>query len=511
MAIVLDMGDRWQSPWLTGVFALATALSAVTGMTRFTFVTLLAAATGYYLLFRFPDVANHVNVIICLNVALILAITYSFVRHPDTGPDDDFDAVAPLLRIALMMVYFVAGFDKLNRDYLDPEVSCGAWMFDGIIAALRTSVLGVPAVGIVAAVGLIAGYRLTRRSRFGGPGSRAFNTRVLVIGVVVLGAAVAVPLTARLAVPEALLSTIGMVAALAVLGWELIGSLLLAVPRLQAPILAFSLTMHATLALVGFADFGALALALLFCFVPVDYQRALITQGDVRVGGFVVHRIHFYVAIGVAVTVVTGMLVHHIPDSYVIAGLLFNLAVLIVVWPILAIACSPSPRPAWRGVHILDRRMPAFLYLFPVALVFLGMTPYLGLRTAGNFSMFSNLRTEGETSNHLLLGGNPLKIWSYQEDVVWIVDIDDRYGAPIHHYDESPRGDALPVVEFRKWIYQWTRAGYQVPLTFRHRGRLYSTKDIVTDPQWRAASRTPEMVLLDFRIIQAGDPNQCRW
>lgn len=160
---------------------------------------------------------------------------------------------------------------------------------------------------------------------------------------------------------------------------------------------------------------------------------------------------------------------------------------------------------------IFNRRMPTFLYVFPILILLFGMTPYLGLRTAGNFSMFSNLRTEGKTSNHLLLGSNPLKFWGYQEDVVHIIDIDDRYGDVIHHYDESPKGYELPVIEFRKWIYRWSEAGVKVPLTFTYRGRTHSTKDIMDDPVWRLDGRTWDMVLMDFRVIAPGEPNYRRW
>lgn len=155
--------------------------------------------------------------------------------------------------------------------------------------------------------------------------------------------------------------------------------------------------------------------------------------------------------------------------------------------------------------------MPALLYVFPILLIFIGLTPYLGLRTAGNFSMFSNLRTEGESSNHLLLGSNPLKVWGYQEDVVWILDIDDRYGDVIYHYDGSPRGYALPVVEFRKWIHAWDQAGYTVPMTYAYDGYRHTTADIVTDPAWRTEDLTPQLYLMDFRYIQPGQPNYCRW
>jgi hypothetical protein len=124
--------------------------------------------------------------------------------------------------------------------------------------------------------------------------------------------------------------------------------------------------------------------------------------------------------------------------------------------------------------------------------------------------MFSNLRTEGPVSNHFLLSGNPLKVWSYQEDVVRFIDIDDRR-AKIGYQYQQLRGRQLPVVEFRKLIYAWTRAGSRIPMRFEYRGRLYATEDIVNDPVWRTESRDWKMVLMDFRVIQAHGPNRCRW
>lgn len=72
---------------------------------------------------------------------------------------------------------------------------------------------------------------------------------------------------------------------------------------------------------------------------------------------------------------------------------------------------------------MLSASMPKFMAVFLIGLCCFGLMPYLGLRTAGTFSMFSNLRTEGPRSNHLLLATNPLKRWGYQEDVVWILNL----------------------------------------------------------------------------------------
>jgi hypothetical protein len=314
-----------------------------------------------------------------------------------------------------------------------------------------------------------------------------------------------------LASPASLIS-IGATAGMIILVWEIIGSLLLAVPRCQVVMVPFSLAMHAILAVIGFVDFATLAFPLLFTFIPANYYQVLNKNANLRLSRLRVDRAHAYLAINVIGGAYTGIYTHIAPlfNKFFVTGMLFNLAALVFIWPILYTLFSPSP-PEWGGVPVLNRDMPKFLYLFPVLLVLYALTPYFGLRTAGNFTMYSNLRTEGSTSNHLLLGSNPIKFWEYQEDVVRIIEIDDDAGEAIHHYDRFRSGLLLPVVEFRKWIYRWTQAGAEVPLEFEYRGKIYSTKDIVNDPEWRTDERTWEMVLMDFRGVQPSGPKECSW
>lgn len=506
IAIAMELGEQWIDPWFTGAFLLSAGAAVLTGMTRLKFLAVLVISTIYFLAFRFPDVANHVNLLLCLNLAMILVLTHSVIRRRD-APDHDYAAMAPVLRIGLILVYVIAGFDKLNTDFFNPVASCAAGMLRSIVAAMQTTILGVPLVVPIAITLAYLGSRLIRRGRFGSAGNRAFTVSVTLVALAGL-AAVLLVLLGGDASSGGLLPVVGLIAAVSVIGWELGGGLLLTMPRLQAGILAFSLTMHAALALIGFADFGALAVALLFSFVPAN-QFAVLTAGR----GAAAPRVLGYAGVCFGIALVCGWSthVHRIPELTLITGLAFDAAVLIAIWPLLAALFSSERGPRWEGVQILDRRTPALLYVFPILLVFIGMTPYLGLRTAGNFSMFSNLRTEGESSNHRLLGSNPIKVWGYQEDVVWIVDIDDRVGDVIYHFDDSPRGYALPVVEFRKWIHAWDQAGYRVPMTYGYDGRQYTTEDIVTDPVWRTENLSPQTYLMDFRYIQPGEPNYCRW
>lgn len=489
-ALFLELGERWTYPLFTLVTLLLAALFVSTGITRITFLIFLGVTTSHFLLVQFPDVANHVNVAIYCNLLMMLGIGYSLVRIREYPSDDDcFELLRPLLQISLILVYALAGFHKLNADFFDPAVSCVGDMLGGLIRMARSGPLGIPTGLVVALAILVAAYLLLSSSPL-----RRYLPILAGVGAAGIGVLVVlfVLKPVRGIPPEAAALPV-LAMAVVVIVWELVGGPLLAIPRLQAPVLAFSWTMHATLALIGFVDFGALALALLFTFVPEPHREALSGR-----------RAHVYFAINVVAGIISGL------GRRVTAGLLFNLAALVFIWPLLTAAVAPPPRPAWPGVPLRSRMTPKWMFVLPVLLLLHGLTSYAGLRTAGNFSMFSNLRTEGPLSNHFLLGANPLKLWGYQEDVVRFISIDDRR-ARIGYQYQPLEGNRLPVVEFRKLIYRWTRAGKTIPITFEYRGRIHSTEDIVNDPAWRTDSRNWEMRLMDFRVVQPDGPNSCRW
>jgi hypothetical protein len=307
--------------------------------------------------------------------------------------------------------------------------------------------------------------------------------------------------------PLAVLAT-----AIMVVVWELGGSVLLFFPRWQAPIFFLSMFMHLVLAPIGFVDFGSLAFALWLTFIPKNYYSKLDINVNLSFINISINRSLIYVVLNVLGGIISGIYYLAYPNFNIkaIAGIIFIISVLIVIYPSLkTIVTHPY---SWRGVPVLNRKMPRFMYIFVVLLFLFAMTPYLGLRTAGNFSMFSNLRTEVEVSNHLLLGSNPLKIWNYQEDVVKFIEIDDEK-AKIGHKYRPLKGNYLPVVEFKKLIHKWTKAEYQVPLVFEYGDRIYATTDIINDPVWRTPKRNWEMMLMDFRVIQPdnGEPNYCQW
>lgn len=101
--------------------------------------------------------------------------------------------------------------------------------------------------------------------------------------------------------------------------------------------------------------------------------------------------------------------------SLLIVWLTFTTYAAVVLIAVLPVAELTEPlarlRPTWAMI-------PAAAFL-----AFTVLNPYLGLRTTGAFTMFSNLRTEGGGSNHLIVGGWHLA--SFQNELFTIVDSND--------------------------------------------------------------------------------------
>jgi hypothetical protein len=499
MALFLEPAEQWRHPAFTTLLLVLGAVLLAVGVTRRTVAVFLVIATAHALLVDFPDVPNHVNIEIYCSLFLLIAIGYSLARRRQFPTDDDcFELVRPVLQVSMILVYAVAGFDKLNADFLNPEVSCVRAMVGDLARLVHGRTLGVPTALVpFAGLGLVAvGLLSTGVARR--PASPA--VRVLAFGLILLPALVLLRLAPALPGSTFVIMTMAGVVIL----WELVGGLLLAVPRFQGPLLAYSWSMHATLSLIGFVHFGALAFALLFTFVPTRYLDLMTSRLRLPILGRAVPRAHAYFALCVLSGLCSGL-------HQRLAGVaLFNLAALVILWPVLVSLAAQAPRPAWPGVSLRNRLTPGWMFVFPLFLLLHGLTSYLGLRTAGNFSMFSNLRTEGARSNHLLLGGNPLKLWGYQEDVVRFISVDDSVATIRDNY-QPLQGNQVPVIELKKLIYGWTRAGKTVPMTFEYRGQVYTTQDIVHDPRWRTGARDWRMRLMDFRVIQTEGPNRCRW
>lgn len=516
-AFLLEMVEHWTYPGFT-LFFLVLSTLLLLRITRHSLFWIALASTLYFAIFRFPDVANHVNLILFTNVAIILATLYSWLPSSQVRDDDSFyDLLQPLMRLSIIATFSIAGFHKLNADFLDPAVSCITGFSRTIWQTFRGEFLGlgIPtgfAVGAVLAAAVVALAR-QRRHDFALPhvDRHAILAPLVAIATLALVLLVAVTGTEPMTSPR---NAVLFLITVFVLSWQLVEGPLLMVPRFQWVALCLSLLVHAQLAMIRIIDFQAIAVALLATFVPAEVWAAWLRKATVGFGGLRLHGIQLY--FGINILLGGGlMLVHNyggapLTEPHALTGLLFNVSVLILIWPIVSDLFSRNREWRWKGTPIFHPGTPKALYIVPLAVALFGMTSHFGLRSAGNFSMFSNLRTEGETSNHLLFGSNPLKFAGYQEDLVMIHEIDDGH-ARIGHQYRAMEGRALPMVEFRKLLLLWGEAERAVPVTIEYKGQVIRSENIAAEPGWRVDGYDWEMRLLDFRQVQPEGPNTCRW
>ena len=402
-SFLLEMTESWKHPGFAAVFVILISFFVFTPKKLFKLFIFLVSSTAYILVFRFPEVANHVNFIVFLNIGLILGILYSCWRR-EAVAEKYWKIMLPFLRIALILVYFFAGFHKLNQDFFNPNLSCaGGFLATGYNSMLGSTVLGVPSILILFGSISFLLYRL-----WGNP-LQAFSRQIqifILFGLTFCAITVATQITAiQELFPSTLKASIILSLAVMVVAWEMIGGLLLLIPKFQGIILLFSWIMHMSFAPIGFVDFGALAFALLFTFIPPNYIELLEKHPDLQLGQFRIHRVYGYFSIILFMSFLKG--IHYklgidLGDIKFLSGLLLNAAAIFFMWPILKMLCSRDRLP-WLGVPIWTRQTPKFIGILVLVIILFGMTPYVGLRTAGNFSMFSNLKTEGKNSNHLLL------------------------------------------------------------------------------------------------------------
>ncbi len=251
--------------------------------------------------------------------------------------------------------------------------------------------------------------------------------------------------------------------------------------------------LHFILAPLGFTDFSSLAMALAWCFVDVEKIK---TKNIEK---------HFTHLIGFCLffEIILGFERYSLRDEthVILEGFLFITA----YTPFLILHL-------WKKIEVRNLELPKNKYgiSFITILFLFGFSNYLGLRTAGNFSMFSNLRTEGESSNHILLNTNPVKIYTFQEDVVEILKI-DRQGRNI--YKRMPRqGQKIPRVEFSRILDTYRTWGNRnIAMTVIYNDKIRTTEKAGFDSNFDLDSPWIYKKLLKFRAIEHGDQQLCQW
>ncbi len=435
--------DDWAIPSI----GLAVTVAAVWLMLRPTSVLRLYVLVGTHIVSSVADlplVVNHWLLLLLAEVGLVVVLVPALVRR-DPWPWQAgalYDRIAPYLRVQVVLVYLLAAFAKINTDFFDAELSCGPSLLGDVLTRgpldLRGDWQAWPAVVSAIAIELILPIALVCR-----------RTRVVAV----------------------------------------VGGVL----------------FHLVLAVAGHVPFSGFAMAFYALFAPDD----LLGRADLLLAGrpALARALHGVgsaarTAAGQAAAVAGVLAVAVAVDVLDQQPLLMRLALVLFVGYALGLllaflACVRAGSPVVHRRGTL-RLASALWVVGPALVVANAASPYLGLKTQSTFTMYSNLQTEGDRWNHLVLP-EAVQVFGLQDELVTILASSDPA------MQEAAESD-------RRWVVSglraWAARHPDASLSYAVGDRRYDIPRVGDDPRLRAS--LIERKAAHFRDVPPQAGNFCR-
>jgi hypothetical protein len=412
------------------------ALVVLAGVQLVTFGWHLPFETNHWWLLTFGDVA-----------ILLSALPFALKKR-SLDEAAWFDSFAPTLRLHLLILYGFVTLAKLNDGFLNPALSCSTTMYNWLVGKLpllpKAETAGPLAIyGTLAIEGALIALLAIRRTR---PITLLFGTLFhIVLGVngFYNFSASLLPLYALYLPPEL---------------WERMVGLVRAEPRLAALVERVrSLVTHPRAVPVVLGGALAVMVAIELGISDMDLRRRASRLGFLAV----------WFCVTTAVTALLAL------------ALLRTRA-----------AGAPPLRFAPAG---------PLLWATPVLIVFNGLCPYLGLKTESSFAMFSNMQTEAELWNHVLMPRS-MRVFHFQDDLVSIVSSD-------HPELAAAARDGTRFV----WhgFQGFALANPDAVAVFDYKGVRHAPARLGDDPDIRKEPSFLRRKLLWFRDVPRPEHNDC--
>jgi hypothetical protein len=402
-------------------------------------VAILGLITAW---FEAPRLGNHWLLTGFVDVAILLSLAVArrggkFDRQAFVG------SVLPTARWCLIVFYSFAAFAKLNSAFFNPDVSCGAFFFDETARGY-----GLPTPIAVGAGGL---------------------ERLIPFGAAMT----------ELAIPVLLIGQ-----------------------RTRVLGVLVGLFFHSFIALDRihlFVDFSAVLAALFLLFMPHEFAESALRflEGKGKRLFALTFGLGLLVA-GAQLTYSNNLMMFIFLAGRMVVWYVFDLTIVIgtVVWLIRhRKSYPPLERP-----FALPRN--ARLLMAPLILVVLlnGFFPYLELRTAYAYTMYSNLTIVDGESNHLLVRRS-LPVGKRQHDLVRIVSSSDP---GLARYADSAY--ELPWDTFRTYM----AAHPEAAVTYERSGERFVLQRAADDPDLVDAPSVLVQKAIPLRAIDTREPPRCQ-
>jgi hypothetical protein len=364
---------------------------------------ILAAVAACSTALKLPLITNHGLIMLLLNLALLAQ--WSFMRLRRQDYESLYQHTVPLLRLMFAMAYGAAAIAKINSDFLNPATSCANSLFAKSLSVLPSSMAQT-----------IADL------------SAPFMPWYIMIAELSIPILLLVPKTRNFAV-------------------------------VGASVFHFGITASPPVSGAGFT-FMLVCLLSIFLSDPVRAEiHARLERHFRRVPR----------PWGITIVVIACALFILLPldrtsnPFRTIRRIPVNLTVLLLIFEYCRAIWIRRIAGKTRSPLLSTRNVVGALF---VGLVLLNAaSPYLGGKTLVSFTMYSNLQTERDRHNHLLIPR--IGLWSGQDDVVRIVE------SPIPRFQSwAGVGAWIPIHEVRRRV----RPFQDFPLSYTDGNVVYSAE-----------------------------------
>lgn len=430
-------------------WAIVACSAAVVLFPRKTFwLVALAGVTVALYALRLPVASNNKTITTVFDLAMLVSAgTLAWQARRAGGSAIDrvqlYEQIRITARLLLAVMYFYGIFHKINTDFLDPTVSCAVGLYRPLAAPFGLE-------------DNLVGRYLAIWSTF-----------------VIEGIAIVALFWRR---------------------WFAVGLTIALVFHYIIPISAYSWYM----------DFSSLVFALYMLSMPREASAEIYAIVYSRV----VHPLRHLggragiavpaIVLGAAAAVVVLLLSLAHPGR---PSLMLLHSLFVLIWAVVGgLAMTVMIYVAMRhlpfgGAKVV--RQPRWLWIIPGLFFLSCLSPYVGLKTESSINMFSNLHTEGGTTNHLVFAPPPY-LFGYQKDIVRVLD---SSSPSLRKTAAAGRHNVRFAVEefLRRHPDQW--------VTFEAGGKVY--------PRVTAASLTSpapsfvERKLLIFKQVDMNRPKVC--
>ena len=408
-----------------------------------------------------PFIPNHFILVVAVMLTLLFGLLFYWKKELESEERIGywFNKVMPFIRLQLLLVYFFAVLHKLNYDFFIPSVSCGSELYLSI--AERYFFIPFP--------------------------QGEWILWVTIIGTLIL---------------EVIIPVFLVFPATRILGLVIGG------------IFHLLLAIHPN---INILSFTSEVFAIYVLFLSPDLLKSLWKRGVYLLN---LRSLKQFPLIGSGLFLLIGLVYIFLFGSFfpeaegdfasldrrrhhvsVFMHLLIWYPIYIFLFINFFLTAKGNLVPASSGYGSLKKSL---LFIFPLLIIFNGMTPYLGLKTALNFSMFSNLRVQGSDNNHLFMPSN-IQLTDYQTDLVEILDT--SHERLKEHLITKQR---ITYFELKRIISETRHQTFF--LNYKRNGEIFEL-DFPNEQKEGVLEGLPLMAekLLIFRAVPESGPCPCQW